>query len=259
MSASLVGRSLGSVSLAAELDSFAGGIRRYEGVTNGRRAEVMVLDDGFAGHELKEWQARIEKSSELTPSLIERGEIAGRPAIAERVPLGIRLSSLLDNLESERVAVSREVTLAVLRRLAEMLSLHHGAIGPHAFLIPEAVHLTLDGDVLLLRPGPRSSDPDRNARWCSSNRRMNLPPSLADDAFALMRIGEALGGEEVAAELRLPEDVRTRGAFAEWVLRLVALSDRWRVDPSAAHVARVVRLLTDRGRPLATRSARLDR
>jgi hypothetical protein len=256
--ASAIGRSLGEVRLEAEQDAISLGTRRYQGTAGGRRAEVTVADpDAFESHELEAWVSRMERSEGLAPALLARGELDGRPAIAERVPLGIRLSSLIEDVESDRVAVSRELALAVLRRLLESIAPYHDAIGPHAGLVPRAVQLTLDGDVLLLRGGPRPSHPVRDARWCSSMRRMNLPPSLADDAFALVRIGEVLGGRAIAEELPHPEQVHARASFTEWASRLLALSNRWGVDPSALHVARVVRLLTDRGRPLAIRNARL--
>jgi hypothetical protein len=249
---SFAGRSLGEVTLGAERDAFAFGTRRYEATAAGRRVEVTVLErDAFEAHEIDPWRARMEKSELLSPELIARGELDGCFAIAERVPAGIRLAALLESIESERIAISPELTLAVLRRLAQSLSVHHDAIGPHAGLVPGAVQLTMDGDVILLRSGPRPTDPIAEVEWCSEMRRMNLPPSIGDDAFALARIAEALGGPELGGELPEPESVRTRGAFSEWTARLVALSDRWRVDPSAAHVARVVRLLSDRGRPLA--------
>jgi hypothetical protein len=251
---SLIGRTLRDVTLTAEIDPIYFGTRRYQASTGGRRAEVSVLEDAFAAHEVSAWRARMEQTESFAPALLAASEIEGRAAIAERVPLGIRLSAVIESLESERIAVSRELALAVLRRLAESLSVHH-AIAPHGGVIPEAVGLTMEGDVLLLRPGPRPSDPLLDARWCSEMRRMNLPPSIGDDAFALARIGEALGGEAIAETLS--GEVRTRAGFSEQASRLVELSDRWKVDPSAAHVARVVRLLADRGRPLAIRSARV--
>jgi hypothetical protein len=218
----------------------------------------VVVRDAFETHELDEWRARMAKSETLGPPLVAQGEIDDLPAIAERVPAGIRLATLIHFLESDRLAVSRELALAVLRRLSESLAFHHDAVGAHGGLVPDAVQLTLDGDVLLLRSGPRPSDPIRDVRWCSEMRRMNLPRTLGDDAFALAQIGAALGGSAIGDELARPEDIRTRADFTEWTSRLVALSNRWRVDPSAAHVARVVRLLTDRGRPLAIRNARVE-
>jgi hypothetical protein len=254
---SFTGRSIGEVTLGAERDAFALGTRRYEAISVGRRLEVTVLErDAFEAHELDPWRTRIEKSERLAPELIARGELDGCFAIAERVPAGIRLAQLIESLDSDRIAVSPELTLAVLRRLAQSLSAHHEAYGPHAASVPSAVQLTMDGDVILLRPGPRAMDPIRDVEWCSEMRRMNLPPSIGDDAFALAQIAAALGGPDFARELPAPENVRTRGAFAEWTARLAALSDRWRVDPSAAHVARVVRLLSDRGRPLAVMRTR---
>ncbi len=251
----LSGRLFDRVLLLAECDPIVGGTRRYHATHEGRSAEVTVLEPGaFAPHELAEWSARLEQTRRLAPPLLASGALDGRPAIAERVPVGIRVSSLLDNLESGRVAVSLEVALAVVRRLAESLSSIHHADGPHAGLVPGAVQLGLDGDVVLLRPGPRPMDPRHHDRWSSPTRRMNLPPSIADDAYALARLGEALAGKAALQDaLAGSASIRTRGAFVEWTAALLPLCDRLQVDPSAAHVARVVRLLSDRARPLAKR------
>ena len=235
------GRSIGSVMIGPERDPFAIGTRRYEASLHGRRAEAMVLEDVFAPHEVVSWQKQMSRSA-----LLAIGEVDGRPAIAERVPSGIRLATMLDSLATHRIAVSPEVALAILRRLAEALVAHH-ELGPHAGLVPGAVQLTMEGDVALLRSGPKPTDPIEDGEWCSENRRMNLPPSIADDAFALSQLAKVLGEGDVLLD---PESIRTRGAFEEWTAQLVTACDRRKVDPSAAHVARVVRLLSDRGRPL---------
>jgi hypothetical protein len=244
MPPSCAGRSIGEIALGGERDAFAVGTRRYEATLHGRRFEVAVLDRGtFEDHEIEAWRTRIAKSDSFT--------LDGCVAIAERVPLGIRLAQVIESVDGDRISVSPELTLAVVRRVAEALAIHHDASGPHAAVVPGAVQLTLDGDVVVLRPGPRPMDPIRDVAWCSERRRMNLIPSIGDDAFALSRLAAALGGERVARELPEPEEIRTRAAFTDWAARLVAVADRWRLDPSAAHIARVVRLLSDRGRPLA--------
>lgn len=233
--ASPIGRTLAGATIGAEIDPVTSCTRRFEAWREGVRSEVTLLEAEVSDDERSAWHRWIEQSGQ--------GELLPGGGLLEPVPAGVRLSEVLAAADAGRVGLSLEVAVVVARRLAEELVRLHASAGPHAGLIPAAVQLGLDGRVVLRMPGPRPTDPRVHRAYCSPARRMNLVPSVADDAYALAAVVRRLSGGALDRAVDPFSEVRTRRAFREAGEALRAGTDALGLDPSQAHVARIARLL----------------
>lgn len=230
-----VGEEIGGASIAREIDPVAPGTRRFEGGRQEARVEVTLVEPDVTEEERVHWRRWIQRAG--------RAELSGQDVLVEPVPSGVQLSQVIAAADAGVVRPSLEVALVVGRRLAEALVELHAAAGPHAGLVPAAVQLGMDGEIVLRMPGPRPTDPREQRLYCSPTRRMNLLPSVADDAFALAAVVRSLSAGALDQVMAPFADLRTPRAFREAAAALPAASDRLRLDPSQAHVARIARLL----------------
>jgi hypothetical protein len=183
----------------------------------------------------------------------------------EAVPGGVRLAHVARAVAQGRLHLPIEARVAIAAQVTDAVAAAHIVWGPHGGIEPRSVQLGLGGSVSLLRAGPRPrgfDDPERRP-FLAPERCYGAPATIEADAFSAGAIARLLGAfdndsgwpEELRftiARLRAeapPERPRDLRCVAR-ALREAACARG--LDPSVAHVARVVRLLAPSlARPLA--------
>lgn len=264
----LSGRRVEASVVSAELESADPGARRYRAVLDdGAPAELVVARPDLPLAAAEAWLARARGTGPGRPPHV--APLAGwgvhdrSPYLIERLPEGLRLAQVLEGVERGTVTLPLEAIVVVIAQLAEAVAAFESTWGVHGALDPRAVHLGLDGGVVLLRPGPLAMGPRAIDDGClAPERRFGEPPETASDAFSLGVLGKSV----LARRRDCPVRIR---ALCYWLAHveptsrpkdLTAVAAELRdaaqaasLDPTAGHVGRVVRLLApNMARPLCT-------
>jgi hypothetical protein len=262
--AAWVGRTVGGALLEAELPSAHPGVRRFRI----ERGELALLDRCWPAAALEGWRAQLARSAGLRPPLRAVGQVKDRAFVAEDLAPGIRLSPILRAI-CRGLLLPAEARVAIAAQAAEALGRFHRGFGVHGWLEPEAVWVTGDGEVMLPRPPPAevaggvspAIPAAPRSAYLAPERRRGGSASRPADLFALGRIAQALGrgaehvwppgARELLGRLAAAAPERRDRDPLEVAARLRASAVAEGLDPSTAHIARVVRVLQRPVRPIA--------
>ena len=216
-----------------ELPPGIGGVRRFQLSAS---KELVVAREPI---DVDAWAARVGncRTQHMTQALLWTN-IHGKPAVVESVPSGIRLSQVLRVEQTGLLHIplaARGLIAAHIARALDQRSIEVSA--PHGGVSSDMVHLSLDGQALLLVPGPYppSSCPSDRSAWVDVALRDLQLQGHSDVVSALHRWAEGKGGESLAGEVL----VATGGVG---------------IDCAPSSISRLVRIVTNlRGDDLIAR------
>jgi hypothetical protein len=221
--------------IRAELDGAERGYRRF-----------LVSDRAGRTGELVVPPKTSPEPSGPGPVVLARGARFGRPFWIEDVPRGVRLEALAEAAMSGKLRLPLEGWVAIVAQVAEAAGALHLAGRAHGSIEPRRIQLGHDGSISLLRPALAAGTIEGDILAIGRIARMLLGPEGRKRADWKPSFDPVLG-----SLLGRPID-RPKEHLAEAARTLRNLAHEVSLDPSTAHITRLVRLLSaERQTPLA--------